>query len=144
VKILSHQLKIADYGRNTWIAGDLDESVTRADFLKAETYIHVAKQLSRGDIIAVLSPDGSWYAEFMVRANGMTGVLIGALASYDFAVTDVKEVALETPEGFEIKYAGPTAKWRVTRLSDKSILKQGLSSKLEAHAWLASPVLQAA
>ena len=135
--ILSSQITMGEYARNVWVCKPA-EGVTIADMQDPTYWVHVAKQMRVGDHIEAMAFDGSWYVEFIVRSRGDLEVVVGEIRSIEF-----KPVAPRNESEYEIKFCGPIVKWRVTRLSDKVAVKEGLT-KDEAQAWLGKSPLEAA
>ncbi len=127
--LLPHQLVLAEQARNIWHI-NLDCPMVPDDFLRAEAYAHVAKQLHKGDQIHVLAEDGDWYAEFVVRSIDGSNVQIGEIRFIEFELRGLNA------DDFEIEWAGQREKARVLRKSDRRIMVSGLPSKEAAAEWL--------
>lgn len=100
---------------------------------------HVARQLSPRDHIIVDAEDGSYNAELIVADCGELYAKVQELRYTEF------RDRVEVGEGAQmprhtIKFAGPHARWRVIRESDKAVLQEGLATKQAAEAWLSHHV----
>ena len=133
-KITAGQLQTQEIGRNVWIASP-EAGVTKDDMLNPVYWGHVARKLRRNDKITALAADATWYAEFVVRASNALEALVGLTSFVEF-----DKVEAVNADEYEIAWKGPAAKWRITRLADRVVMKDGFSSKEGAAAWLALPI----
>lgn len=128
-RLLPHQLVLAEQARNVWHI-NLETVMVPEDFLRAECYAHVAKQLHRGDHIHVLAEDGSWYAEFIIRSIDGSAVQVGETLYKEFEPTGL------IADAYDVEWAGQREKARVIRKSDRRVMVSGLPSKEAAAGWL--------
>lgn len=128
------QMTLQETAANVWLARP-EAGVTKDDMLRPVYWAHVAKKLRTADTIKVLAADATWYAEFVVRAAGPLEAVVGEIKFAEF-----KAIESAAPEEYDIAWAGPSAKFRVTRRSDKATMKDGFASKEAAAAWLAMPL----
>ena len=133
-KATAGQVQIQETARNVWIFRPT-EDITKEDMLRPAFWTHVARQMRVNDRIEVLSQDASWYAELIVRAVGPLEVATGLLA-----FTQFDAIAAPSEDEYLVAWKGPTAKWRITRVSDKQTLREGFASEALAKAWLATPL----
>lgn len=137
-RLLRGQLHTSETAHNTWTAKP-EAGVTREQMLRPAFWAHVARDLRVGDHIEVLSGDTSWFLELIVRACDGIEVVVGELRHVSFAA-----IASRNPDDYEIAYKGPVAKHRITRRVDNVVIKEGIATKAEAEAWLASPIVDKA
>lgn len=112
-----------------------DEGTTPEDVLKPEYWAHVASQLRPGSRIEVVPEDGAWFGEYYVAASSRNWAKVVPLRVVELASK------IETPilEGAKhaITWGGQLQKYRIVRLSDKTVIKQGFATKAEAEKGLA-------
>lgn len=132
-KINAGQMQLQEVGCRVWLAHP-EAGVTKDDMLNPIFWAHVAKQFRRNDKISALAADGAWFAEFVVRAANQLEVLVGQINFVEF-----DKVAAVNADEYEIEWKGG-AKWRITRLADRVVMKDGFASKEGALAWLALPL----
>lgn len=133
-RILDGQLPASEFARNVWIAKP-EPHVTKNDMLRPVFWSHVAKKLRVGDRIEALSSDTTWFAELIVRAVAGLEVIVGELRHIQFDSIGTRNAA-----DYEVKWVSPTIGFRVTRLDDKAVVKEGLKSKEAVAAWMAEPL----
>jgi len=125
------KLQLAEFTRVIWSvtvpAGTTIEEVKEPSF-----WVHVQKELRVGAHIEVSPESGEWLVEFIVRATPSTGPVLYPLQKHVFNAPSDKT----TNGGYEVKYAGGNAKWRVLRKSDNHVLVDGLGTRDAAEAWL--------
>lgn len=92
-------------------------------------WAHVSAMLRIGDRIEVLAEDGSYFSELLVRDVGNLYAKVSVLSHTKF-----EQEVVEVPEGYDVKWRGPSAKYGVLR--GKDVLKDGFVGKAEANAWL--------
>ena len=131
IRLLPHQLVLAEQSRNVWHVNlSNDAPMLPDDFLKAECYAHVAKQLNKGDHLQVLAEDGEWYAEFVIRSIEGSAVQVGEILYKEFEASGL------IAEDYDVEWAGQREKARVIRKSDRRVMVSGLPSKEAATGWL--------
>lgn len=102
--------------------------------LEIDYWAHVAKRFRPTTIIEVI-PDGmSYYAELLVVSCGANWARVKLLRK---VILESAESVIEDVQTHEIKWAGPAAKYRVIRLSDKAVIRDGFEGKEDAATWLA-------
>lgn len=130
-KILPGHMLTGEFARNVWCINPL-EGMTPEDLLKAETYVHVSSKLKQNDILEVVAPDGSWWAELLVRSAIGAEIETGMLRLVKF-----DEVEGQSDLPYYPKYSGnKSSKWRVLRRGDNHIMIEGLDSKLACLKWV--------
>lgn len=138
IRLLPHQLELAEQARNVWHVNlSNDAPMLPDDFLKAECYAHVAKQLNKGDHLQVLAEDGEWYAEFVIRSIEGSSVQVGEILYKEF-----EPIGL-IADDYDIEWAGQREKARVIRKSDRRVMISGLPSKEAAAGWLLDRAVKA-
>lgn len=107
---------------------------TRKDVMEPAFWTHVAKRMVPLSEIRISAQDGSWYGVYLVTyADTMQANL------HELLYTDI-DVSLPVDDGgtFDVQWAGPSAKFRVYRKSDKMVLQDGFASKDLAIQWMAA------
>lgn len=130
------KLKLAEYERSTYMVG-VAPGFDLNDAQMPEYWAHVAVQLKPNDRIEIIPHDFAWFAELIVMQCDRTWAKTAMLR---FVELTGSEVAAETlaslSSGYEVKYMGPTKKHCVIRLSDKTIVQEGIGLKAEANRWV--------
>ena len=154
ISISPNRLRSAEYHRNVWSV--TPEAFTPLSVVLAPGFFtHVAAQFRVGDRVEVSPEDGVWYAELLVRSVSKLDAKFGVLLYRDFdesqpiLVPDTDEAAplldddviTAPPEpkwtgDYAVKWAGPKAKFRVMRPSDRSVLQDGFDTEADAKAWM--------
>ena len=132
VRLIQARMAEAAQRRNVWFVtpemGVGPEQITDPGY-----WNHVAAQLRQGDRIEVFPDDGTYYAELLVLFAEGSWAKVKALR-----VEKLTE-SIDPPklvEGYDIKHGGPQLKWRVIRIEDKAVVKEGLNTREEASAWV--------
>ena len=154
ISIAPNRIRAAEYHRNVWSVTP-EADATLLGILAPGFFTHVAAQFRVGDHVEVTPEGGAWYAELLVRSVSKLDVKFGVLTYRDFdaAPAGITVVAEETiapateeapppapppkwDEDYVTKWAGPKAKFRIQRLSDRSILKDGFDTEADAKTWM--------
>jgi hypothetical protein len=130
LKILQSQFVLATSARMVY-ALTLSEGQTYEELFKPETWAHVARHIQPGFKVEVMPEDGSFYAELLVRAASNLEVTVAELFRVNFG-----EIEERDEEQHEIKWAGPKARYRVSRKADKAVIKDGFETAELAAEWL--------
>lgn len=134
VSLTESRFRDASFWRNVFASNP--EEGTTLDDMKAESYwAHVAKFLRPWDKIEVRAENGSFYAEFIVRDSGRNWAKVELVFSHTFGTGGVEQRTPADPE-YVSKYAGPHAKWRVTRKSDNATMRDGFAQQGDADQWI--------
>lgn len=119
--------------RNDWLV-NVPPETTKEDLMNREFWTHVANKLRPLDHVEVVVDDGSaWYLFLVMKANNNEAIL-KLLHEADFVGEQEEDVTGD----YSVKYAGPVAKHRVIRNSDGRVMEEGISTKEEAYARLAT------
>ena len=135
MKLLQSQLVLSNHARICYSL-TLSEG-SYEDLFKPETWAHIATKCPKGTLIEAQPEDGSWFAMLIVRASTDLEVTVAELFKRDLTTEQPKREESE----YEIKWAGPQAKFRIIRRSDKVVLKDGFQTKELAADWLKTPDL---
>lgn len=127
------KLQSAEYSRNTWYFR-ADSEVSQEEILDPKFYVHVASRMKSGDRIEVMAGDLTWFVELLVVFAEKSSVKVFPLTVHKL-VKDEKDEKDEFPD-YIIRWAGDTAKHRVVRKADRSVMKSGFPTAEEARAWL--------
>lgn len=132
--ILNNRMQSAEYARNSWhvtpATGDKPD-----ELLDPKYWVHVCKSLKACDRIEVLSEDRTWYGEAIVLDAGTWGAKVAWSVG---PVPLVNSATVESVEDFEVKWAGPSARYRVIRKADGRVLKEQCQTQEEATTWIKS------
>jgi hypothetical protein len=129
-QLTPRRFKPANSVRNTWFIEP--EFGTPVEALLDPAYwAHVSAQLRRGDIIEAIAEDNSYDVTLRVLDAGKLFAKVVVKSRLDIKPAQMLNVAV--PDGYEIKFRGPQAKWSVLR--GKDVLKDGMD-KTQAETWL--------
>lgn len=121
----------ANYKRNVWNV-ILPENESMDGVLEPLYWAHVARMLRPMDRIEVFKEDGTEWCELLVIFVDRVAAKVVMLNHVDLAPQAPASV---DPE-YGIKWAGPHAKFRVVRLSDKHVVQDKLETAQHAAEWL--------
>ncbi len=113
----------------SWLV-ELPPSYSRDVLTDCSFWAFIANRFNIRDRISVWAHDNSWLTELVVLDKGTNWAKVGIVAELSFGKAEEETKA---PDGYEVKWAGPTAKWRVL-LNGLSIM-DGMASKEEAAAF---------
>lgn len=131
VRVFENDLKSAEYVRSVFVITALPDTLP-ANYLEPETWAHIPDlKLRQGDRIEIMAADTSWYAELLVRVRSGQTIHLELLQEHKFDAVVGKE-----HEDYEVQWAGPQAKWRVLRKSDRHVMIDKLTAKSEGVAWI--------
>lgn len=105
------------------------------DILRSSFWTHTAAKLRPFDKIEVLAEDGAFYGEAMVLSAGANYARVAALFCVDLGAAAGDAEAAAQAEVLEVDFAGPLAKHRVVRKSDRAVLRDGFQTRAEALAY---------
>lgn len=141
-RVFENDLVAAEYARTVHVLKGLPGTFPES-YLEPETWAHIPEtKLRQGDRVEITAEDSTWFAELMVRVRKGPVIHLELLREYKFDAIAGKE-----HDAFDIEHAGPKAKWRVLRKSDRAVMVDKLATKSEAVAWVedqAGPLKQAA
>ena len=106
--------------------------VTKDEIMEPTFWAAVCSGVQPFAIIQVMPEDSSFYARLLVRSVGPSSLKVFMLEYHDL------DVAVEEPEApaYTVGWAGPSAKYRVTRTVDKRVMIDGFVTKDEANTWI--------
>ena len=130
-KLTPDRFKQAEYTRNIFAMTPAPNTEVE-HLMKPEYWSHVARQLNPTDRVEVIAEDNSWFAEVLVMSTGPNWARVKLLRYTPLAEKSAKADAPVTNPQFDVNYGGVSAKHRVVRLSDKSVIKDGFATKAEA------------
>jgi len=120
------ETKFQDY------AAIVPEGTTTEDLEKPEYWSIVANISKAGGHIRVQCEDGSWEAECSIRGVGPTWVSVKVLHIHRFEPEKIREEDVD----YRVYWRGQHHQWAIQRLSDKAIIKNNLTSRMEADSAL--------
>lgn len=133
-KLSQHNMSELSQVCETWCV-TTEYGETLEDVMRAEFWCNVAKQLRPWALVFVRDIAMEWCAELIVVDVGAGWAKVKLRSHTVFDTTPI-EVPAGRVADHEIRFAGPVHKFQVVRISDKQLLKEGMS-KAEAGAWLA-------
>lgn len=129
VRIFEGNLREAEYARTVYNLtakpGEAPE-----DYTQPESFAHVTRKLKAGDRIEITAEDNTWFA-VVLMLTVQPLVRAELLEKHEFEADATKAY-----EGYEAKWAGRHAKWRVLRISDNTVMVEQLETKSEAVNWI--------
>lgn len=129
VRVFDGDLMEAEYARPVYVLtakpGDTPE-----DYALPASYAHVGGKLRPKTRIEVTAEDNTWYAVILVLAVEPK-ISLWLLDKHSF-VSEVEQADGE----YLAKWAGGTAKWRVLRKSDNTVMVEKLELKTDALDWI--------
>lgn len=131
---LINRMKQAEMARNLWHVSPRPEDGPEC-LLDPKWWVNAVPRLRAGDKIEVLAETGEWYAECVVMSTGTFGAKVAVTLG---PVKLQNEAAIEQADDYEIKWAGPHAKYRVIRRKDMTVLKDQCQTQEEAASWVKS------
>ena len=130
------RMKLAEFDRVVWSV--IPEAGTNLQTMLAPEYwAHVADRLRPWAKIEVISEDGSYYAELLVKDCGRTWAKVVPISfiKLDQLVQSEDPTNRDVVDGFEVAFKGPKRKWSVIRLKDGEYMRQEMGSREEAALW---------
>lgn len=109
------------------------DCVTKREVLEPSYWAHVAARLRPGSRIEVAAEDGSWLMELYVVASCKVWAKVHVLHDYDLTSTALSPSP--PSDDFYVKWGGANAKFRVHRLRDKTVVKDGFETAEAATLW---------
>lgn len=135
-KALAADFKEAAAARNEWHI-EVGDHVTVDDVLAPDFWRDVAIKLREWDRVEVRSESGRWFGEFIVRGVGHLYANVVLLRKKEFEDAILPKNLEDT--GFTVRFV-KTKGHQVIRISDKSVLKEGFATAVEAANWILSTV----
>lgn len=132
--LLNNRFKLSEHVRQFWHVTPRPEDAPES-LLDPKWWVHVARNLKVGDRIEVLAENREWFAEAICLDAGVWGAKV-AFTHGPMKLTN--DATIEAPDEYEIKWAGPSAKFRVIRKKDNKVLKDECQTKEEAASWVKS------
>ncbi len=134
MKINDPQFKASEFCRTVWYA--TPESGTKVeDLLNPGYWTHVASKLVKGSRIEAVDAEGTWFAEFYVKAANKVEAHVALLRVCELS-KPVAKIQPDSQPDYMVKHYGGGL-YRVLRASDKEVLKDGIKGKEFAEKWLA-------
>lgn len=127
--------------KNTNWSLTVEAGTTLEDVLEPSYLSNVTQKLTIYDRLHVSVDTGEWYAELLVVACGRVWAKLVVLNKVELVNKDDDQLDGEAFEKFIVQYRGPHLKFCVVRKEDKEPIKENLSTKVEANAWLQSHLL---
>jgi len=132
IPILANRFKQAEYVRQAWHISPRPEDAPEA-MLDPKYWVHVSKNMKPGDRIEAIAESREWLVDAVVLDAGSWGAKVAFILGPVKLANDAK---IEAPDEYEVKWAGPSAKFRVVRKTDNKVLKDECQTKEEAATWI--------
>lgn len=141
--IMPTDMQLSGFHSQTWEVKP-DGVVNLDDYLNAEMFKNVSKNLSVYDIIRIMPCSEAFYAEVMVSGIVKTslGVKIPSLVllrkidlkAVPEAANEADDVASKSDDdgAYEVRWQGRDAKHAIIRKSDRMVVETGISRKADA------------
>lgn len=130
-----NRMELAEQVRSVWSVTVPNET-TKEDLLRPDFWAHVASKLRPRARVEVETEDGGYIANLVVLDSGAQYVRMALLQEFKLDVVSPNTEQFSLP-GHSVGWSGRHTKWRVTRDSDKKVLRDGFNNKSDAYAWLA-------
>lgn len=131
-QLATNRIKQAEYVRNIWHVTP-EQDVPFDTLLDPKYWAHVSAQFKPCDRIEVNAEDGSYFAELIILDAGRLFAKVQVLRKVELKAVVVSGAISDE---YEVKWAGPSAKWRVLRKADNAPLKEGFTDRAGAEGWL--------
>ena len=130
-KVMPSEFTEARFKTNIWAM--TAKAGTPYEAIKNDTayWAHImsgGKHPQPNDIIQVHAEDMSFYAELYVVSVDTKAARVRELRYIPLDNTPLKVI----PPEYDVEWAGPHHRWRVVRVSDKSVIEKGFASEAEA------------
>jgi hypothetical protein len=121
---------------NEWYAKPEPDTPLEA-VLEPKYWAHCSAKLAPENTIIVIPEGAPWRAELMVLDAGRGFAKVVVLS---FVEIEAHEVTGDQPtaDEYDVRWAGPHAKWRVIRKSDKRVMIEERPTKQDGYLWIAS------
>lgn len=110
----------------------LPQGIALDAVLKPEFWAHVANKLVQNQRILVDAQDGTFSAQLKVHSCSRLEAVVSVEWKAD-AVEAAAADAVRPEDAYRIHWAGPTAKFRISRNSDNATISDGHATKVIAH-----------
>lgn len=130
---LPGRLQTAETMRTKYVHVLRDQEMTLETIQHPDFWRNAGRQLKPGDRIEVLSADGTWCAELLVRSASQAEVIVGLVFHKDFGETVKPAPAIATE--LTTKWRGPGAKWSVMR-PDGEVMRDKFDTEDQAKTYI--------
>jgi hypothetical protein len=128
------RIQLAEYQRNDWV-GTAEQGTTIDDLLQPGYWSHKAQDMKPYDRVEMRIDDGIWMVELLVLEVGRNWAKVKLLHEHRLTIADIAQTQIAKLH--KVEWKGPHLKHVVIRLSDDEIVKDGISSKVDAEQWIA-------
>jgi hypothetical protein len=115
---------------------NLEAGIMPEDLLKPSFWSNVSYKLKPLDLVEVRAEDGSYYGQLLVRDRGRSWAKVEYLPGFPMLFKDITEVPAMVVDEYSIVWKGPQYKFRVMRISDNHVMKDGFTDKEAARKWV--------
>jgi hypothetical protein len=133
VVITEQRMQAAEVWRRDWIV-NAEDGTTKEDILKPEYWSLVSQRFTVLDHIEVRAENMEWIAELVVLRAERNYAFVYLKQFYQLAKTELPTIGPK----YRVDFKGPQLKHVVVRVQDGAVIQSGISTKDEAHAWLAN------
>lgn len=113
----------------------IEYGATKEDLLRPELWVHVARWLTPGARVEVMTEDLSWIAEVIVRDVGQNSATVALISYTQLSAGDFIH-AVGQSEALTVEWKGIGRKYSVIRESDKAVLRHGFNTRDAADQWV--------
>lgn len=133
MKIIDPRFELAEQCRTVWYATP-EPGTKLKDLLEPGYWTHVAKKLRKGDRIEAVDAEGTWFAEFYVKAANKVEAYVSVMRECELS-KPIAELKKEDQPDYVVKHYGG-GRFRVMRTADDVILEDDIKGKDLAEKWL--------
>lgn len=134
-KLQDRALLPAEFARQSWRVTP-PSGVGIDEVLEPDYWANVASKLTPHDVVEVVPEDGAFYARLFVVSTGKLSAKMQKLEHVTFSGSQKKATKAAIGE-YEVKFSGPSAKWRVHKEKDGALVTtDSFQTREEAEAWL--------
>lgn len=127
-------LMTVEYKTVTWHI-EVPPEVQPEHLLDPKFWAIVARTMRPGHRVVVDTQDMSWTCTLLVVEASNTSARVAVLSHVDLTKAAASPSMVHGGEKYEVRWGSPTVKYRVHRLSDGAVMRDGMD-KLEAEAWV--------
>lgn len=127
-KLNINRFESAEFKFTTWHVIP-EAGVALESLLNPSFWGNVSGKLKALDHIIVNADDNAYYAELLVLSASKHEAIVTPICHV--VIAQEAKAADETPE-YEVNWGGQKAKFRIQRKSDRHVVKDGFTTKLEA------------
>jgi len=133
VVVMPARMQSSEFLRQDWVV-TAEEGTLIEDVLDPGYWTHMAAQMEPYARVDVRIDTGEWFLELLVLQVGRNWAKVHVLHKHQLEAFDPEA---GTGSRCEVKWGGPSDKYRVVRKADNEIISKGHSSRGDAEAAMA-------